>query len=159
MPLLAEHDQFPTLPITLLDGTTVDAADTADGKYRVVLFYRGSWCPFCNAQLRAFQRALPQLGEVNTDVLAVSVDDQVTTQALVDKLHLDFPIGHSADAHKLAEITGAFVHEDPLFVQSTGFVLGPDGRVVVSVYSSGAIGRLMPEDVVGLVRYHAEHSA
>lgn len=159
MPLLGAGDQFPSISIDLVDGTTVDTAAAADGRYRVVLFYRGSWCPFCNAQLRAFQRALPDLANVNTDVLAVSVDDQKTTQALVEKLHLEFPVGHSADAHKLAEITGAFVNEDPLYVQSTGFVLGPDGRIVVSVYSSGAIGRLMPEDVVGLVRYHAEHSS
>jgi hypothetical protein len=33
------------------------------------------------------------------------------------------------------------------------------GRVIVSVYSSGAIGRLMPQDVLGLVRYHREHAA
>jgi hypothetical protein len=36
---------------------------------------------------------------------------------------------------------------------STGFVLDPDGRVIVSVYSSGAIGRLIPQDVVGLIGY------
>jgi hypothetical protein len=47
----------------------------------------------------------------------------------------------------------------PLFVQSTGFVLDPAGRVVVSVYSSGAIGRLVPEDVLGLIRYLREHAA
>jgi len=27
------------------------------------------------------------------------------------------------------------------------------------VYSSGAIGRLMPDDVIGLVRYLREHAA
>jgi hypothetical protein len=32
-------------------------------------------------------------------------------------------------------------------------VLDPDGRVIVSVYSSGAIGRLVPDDVIGLVTY------
>jgi hypothetical protein len=32
-------------------------------------------------------------------------------------------------------------------------VLDPRGRVVVSVYSSGAIGRLVPEDVIGLLRH------
>jgi hypothetical protein len=30
--------------------------------------------------------------------------------------------------------------------------------VVVSVYSSGAIGRLVPHDVIGLVRYLREHA-
>jgi hypothetical protein len=42
---------------------------------------------------------------------------------------------------------------DPVHLQSTGFVLDPDGNVVVSVYSTGAIGRLVPEDVAGLVNY------
>jgi hypothetical protein len=44
-------------------------------------------------------------------------------------------------------------------VQSTGFVLSPDGRVVVSVYSSGAIGRLVPEDVIGLITYLRSRAA
>jgi hypothetical protein len=55
-------------------------------------------------------------------------------------------------------MTGAFVNPDPVYLQSTGFVLDPAGRVVVSVYSSGAIGRLVPEDVIGLVRYLREHT-
>jgi len=44
-------------------------------------------------------------------------------------------------------------YADPVHLQSTGFVLDPDGNVVVSVYSSGAIGRLVPNDVAGLVTY------
>ena len=43
--------------------------------------------------------------------------------------------------------TGAFVDPGRGFLQSTGFVLDPAGKVVVSVYSSGAIGRLVPDDV------------
>jgi hypothetical protein len=37
-------------------------------------------------------------------------------------------------------------------------VLDPQGKVMVSIYSSGAIGRLVPEDVAGLVRYVREHT-
>jgi hypothetical protein len=74
---------------------------------------------------------------------------------------LRFPVGHSADADAIRDAIGAFVNEQPKHLQSTGFVLDPDGRVIVSVYSSGAIGRLVSDDVVGLVRYaraHAEHA-
>jgi hypothetical protein len=67
-------------------------------------------------------------------------------------------VGHSADARALAGLTGAFVNPDPEYLQSTGFVLDPQGRVVVAVYSNGAIGRLVPEDVAGLVRYVKEHA-
>jgi peroxiredoxin len=116
-------------------------------------------CPYCNAQLRAFQRAKDTLAEMNTAVVALSVDDEVTTAELIARHGLQFPVGHSADAHALAEATGAFLNHDPLYVQSTGFILDPGGRVVISVYSSGAIGRLVPEDVAGLVRYLREHAA
>ena len=37
-------------------------------------------------------------------------------------------------------------------------MLDPEGNVIVSVHSSGAIGRLVPDDVTGLVRYRREHA-
>jgi hypothetical protein len=46
-----------------------------------------------------------------------------------------------------------------VFLRSTVFVPDPAGNIVVSVYSSGAIGRLAPEDVIGLVRYLRDHAA
>lgn len=157
MPLLAPGDKFPALSVALPGGSALDLPDALAGHYGVVLFYRGSWCPYCNAQLRAFERAKESLAGVDTRVVALSVDDEATTQALVDKHRLTFPVGHSADASAVSEATGAFVNDDPVYLQSTGFVLDPEGAVVVSAYSSGAIGRLVPDDVVGLVRYVQEH--
>ncbi|MEU7689081.1 peroxiredoxin family protein [Microbispora hainanensis] len=158
MTLLNPGDRFPDLDVTLIDGETLRLPDALAGSFGVVLFYRGSWCPYCKAQLRAFQRSLDALGGVEAKVVALSVDDEATTKDLVTTLRLDFPVGHSADPDLLARTTGAFVNDDPRYVQSTGFVLDPAGRVVVSVYSSGAIGRLVPDDVVGLIRYIKEHS-
>jgi peroxiredoxin len=159
MSLLNPGDSFPRLTVSTPGGQTVTVPDTFAGGFGVVLLYRGSWCPYCNAQLRAFQRAGDTLADLGIQVVALSVDDEATTAALVEKLGLTFPVGHSADARAVAELTGAFVNAEPLHLQSTGFVLDPEGKVVVSVYSSGAIGRLVPEDVVGLVRYLREHAA
>ena len=85
--------------------------------------------------------------------MALSVDDEATTRDLIARHGLRFPVGHSADAAAVADATGAFVNPSPPFLQSTGFVLDPDGRVILSVYSSGAIGRLVPQDVIGLIGY------
>jgi peroxiredoxin len=159
MTLLSPGDQFPALLLSLPGGDTLAVPDALAGGFGVILFYRGSWCPYCNAQLRAFQRAADSLAEIGARVVALSVDDEATTRELVARHGLTFPVGHSADARAIARATGAFVNDDPLFVQSTGFVLDPAGRVVVSVYSSGAIGRLVPEDVIGLIRYLREHAA
>jgi len=159
MPLLHPEDPFPALTLTQPGGHTVRVPDVFDGGFGVVLFNRGSWCPFCNAQLRAFQRATDSLTAVGASVVSLSVDDEVTTTELIAKHGLTFPVGHSADAAAISDATGAFVDPAGGFLQSTGFVLDPSGKVVVSVYSSGAIGRLVPEDVVGLIRYLRETSA
>jgi len=158
MSLLSPGDPFPRLTITTTDGQSLAIPDAFAGHFAVVLFYRGSWCPYCNAQLRAFERASEALADAGIRVAALSVDGQEATAALVAKHKLTFPVGYGADAEAVAALTGAFVNPDPVYLQSTGFVLDPKGNVVVSVYSSGAIGRLVPEDVVGLVRYLREHS-
>jgi peroxiredoxin len=105
-----------------------------------------------NAQLRASQRAIDKLAEVGTKVVALSVDDEQTTSELVEKHGLTFPVGYGADAGAVAAVTGAFVDPEGGCLQSTNFVIDPAGRVVLSVYSSGAIDRLVPDDVVG-IRY------
>src|SRR5271163_5321537 len=120
MTLLNPGDRFPALTFNLSDGETIELPDALAGSYGVVLFYRGAWCPYCNAQLRAFQRAMDSLTEVDVRVVALSVDDETTTAELVAKHGLSFPVGHSADAEAVAEATGAFVNPEPMFLQSTG---------------------------------------
>ena len=159
MTLLAPGDRFPTLTVHQAGGSVLTLPDVFDGGFGVVLFYRGSWCPYCNAQLRAFQRAQDSLAEVGAKVVALSVDDARTTTELIAKHGLTFPVGHSADVAAVSAATGAFVDPADGYLQSTGFVLAPDGQVIVSVYSSGAIGRLVPDDVVGLIRYERAHAA
>ncbi len=157
--LLHPGDPFPGLTVSLPGDRALRLPDDLAGHFAVVLFYRGSWCPYCNAQLSAFQQALDGLAEMDVTVVALSVDDEATTQELIATHGLRFPVGFGADATAIADATGAFVNDDPLFLQSTGFALDPGGQVVISVYSSGAIGRLIPQDVIGLVRYLRSHAA
>lgn len=159
MTLLSPGDRFPSITVAPVDGEPMQLPDAFAGHFAVVLFYRGSWCPYCNAQLRAFQRAQETLADMDVRTLALSVDDESTTRELIAKHGLEFPVGYGADARAIAEATGAFVNPEPVYLQSTGFMLDPEGHVIVSVYSSGAIGRLIPDDVVGLVRYIREHAA
>ena len=156
MTLLTPGETFPTITVTPPGGGALQLPDALAGHFGVVLLFRGSWCPYCNAQLRAFQRARESLAALDIEVVALSIDDEATTRELIAKHGLDFPVGYGADAQAVAAATGAFVNETPAYLQSTGFVLDPDGRVIVSVYSSGAIGRLVPEDVAGMIRYARE---
>jgi peroxiredoxin len=157
--LLNPGDRFSDLTVTVAGGDTIELPGALADSFGVVLFYRGSWCPYCNARLRAFQRASGNLDQIGARVVALSVDDEVTTKELIAKHGLTFPLGYGADARAVAEATGTFINNDPTFLQSTGFVLDPAGMVAISVYSSGAIGRLVPDDVGGLIRYLREHAS
>ncbi len=176
MTRLGNGQTFPTLTIDAVGGGTISLPGDLADSFGVVLIYRGSWCPYCNAQLAAFSRAADTFAELGIKVIAFSVDDEATSAALVDKHHLAFPVddeatsaalvdkhhlafpvGHSADAREIEPLLGSYVNDDPLYLQSTGFVLAPDSTVLAAVYSSGAIGRLVADDVAGLVRYAREH--
>ena len=152
-------DRFPALTVALPGHRTLRLPDALLGHFGGILLHRGSWCPYCNAPLSAFQRSLGRLAPLDVSVAALSVDDEATTANLIAKHGLTFPVGFGADVRAIAGLTGAFVNPDPVYLQATGFVLDPNGKVVVSVYSSGAIGRLVPDDVAGLVRYVREHAA
>ena len=158
MPRLHNGDRFPHLAIKRVGGGCLSLPDDVAGAYAVILVYRGSWCPYCNAQLAGFARAESKLAELGIKVVALSVDDEPTAAALAEKHRLRFPIGHSADAEQVAAALGAYTHDSPTYVQSTGFVLDPEGRILVAVYSSEAIGRLVADDVVGFVRYVKSHA-
>jgi peroxiredoxin len=150
---LNNGDVFPTITLETVGEDWLSVPQHLAGSYGVVLMYRGSWCPYCNAQLAAFARAKDRLDELGIKVVALSVDGKADATALVEKHRLNFPVGYGVDADSTAAATGAFVNDKPRYLQSTGFVLDQTGRVITAVYSSGAIGRLVPEDVIGFVRY------
>jgi len=144
---------LPAFDVPAVGGGSVGIPQSLQGSYGVVLTYRGAWCPFCQAQLAGFQRAGEKLAEAGIRVVALSVDDEATTVRTIEKFKLSFPVRHSADAEKLASIIGAYTNDSPRYLQATGFVLAPDGKILNAVYSSDPMGRLVAEDVIGMVTY------
>jgi peroxiredoxin len=153
MPLLNNGDAFPKLTIPAVGGGAIVLPDAFAGSWGVALIYRGAWCPFCNAQLAGYAAEKEALDRLGIKVVALSVDDEATSAATVAKNHLQFPVGHSANADAVAAATGAFVNANPRYLQPAGFVLAPDGTVKASVYATSAIGRMLAKDVVGFVGY------
>ncbi len=58
----------------------------------VVVFYRGSWCPFCNAYLRKLQNNLTQIKAAGGNLVAISVENPDNSLAIVKKDELDFTV-------------------------------------------------------------------
>ncbi len=147
---------FPHLELLAVGGGVLDLPRDLVGSFGVVLIYRGHWCPFCNEQMAAFANAADAFEKEGVKVVAFSVDDEATTKAFIAKNQIPFTVGHSARVETIVAATGAYQNEAPgrgRFLETTGFVLAPDGTVVNAVYSSRAIGRLVPNDVIRLVAF------
>lgn len=153
---LNNGQMFPRLQLPVIGGSALHLPDDLAGKYGVILIYRGFWCPFCNEQIAAFVEAFSALSEKGIAVAAFSADNEEATRDFVEKHRIPFLVGHSADVDEVVQSTGAYETTFPTrgrFLESTGFVLAPDGTVINAVYSSRAIGRLVPGDVIRLVAF------
>ena len=65
-------DQAPLFELPNAGGQPVKLADQLKQGPVVLVWYRGAWCPYCNLQLQAIQKALPQITEQGARVLAIS---------------------------------------------------------------------------------------
>ena len=87
-------------------------------------------------------------------VIVASVDSAEQSATLAEELGLaNLEMASGLDAISVAAAVGGYLDtSDHPFLQPTAFVLDPENRVVMSVYSSGALGRLSPGDVVKVVQ-------
>ena len=85
---------------------------------------------------------------------ALSVDSEEDAQKMVDRHKLTYPILHGLDARETMATIGGYINEEPLFLHPSGFILRPNGTIVLLVQSSGAIGRLVANDTVGLIQHY-----
>lgn len=100
---LRAGDRFPalSLPNQNLEATDIGAL-TAKGPL-VVTFYRGGWCPYCNLELRAYQKALPEIEALGATLVAISPETPDNTLSTAEKNDLSFHVlsdakGRLADA-------------------------------------------------------------
>ncbi len=108
--------------------------------------------------MAAFERALPRLHEAGITVVAASTDPLEKAQETVREHSLTFPVGYGLPMKETAAVLGTFYEERRHILQGTGFVVKPDKTIVVSQYSSGPIGRLVWQDILGLVQLYTKQS-
>ena len=144
----------------------------ADGPV-VLTFYRGSWCPYCNTQLRDYQLALPEIERAGAHLVAVSPQTPDSTMTIVDRQRLAFPVlsdagnrvsrqyglvfevdaatreQYRAVGIDLAKSNGTDTWELP--VPAT-YVIAPDGTVRFAFVEADYTRRAAPEQIVEALR-------
>ena len=108
--------------------------------------------------MAGLQSKLPELKSLGADVVAASVDSEAETRALAEKLSLTFPMAWGV-TRQMAVAIGAWWDGDRNIVQPAEFIVGLNGRVISSTYSSGPIGRAEPGDILALLGIYEKRRA
>jgi peroxiredoxin len=101
---LAEHalkigDKAPDFALPDGDGTLWRSEDLLRHGPLVIVFYRGRWCAYCNAQLVALQQIHKQIASAGASLVAVSPQTQKHSCMTRDMHRLRFPVLSDAGNH------------------------------------------------------------
>lgn len=85
-------DLAPTFALQSASGHTVALADLLAKGPVVVSFYRGEWCPFCDLELRAYQKALPEFKARGATLVAISPQSPSKSRETAEGRSLGFEV-------------------------------------------------------------------
>jgi peroxiredoxin len=139
----------------------------------VLSFYRGGWCPYCNLELRALQRELPEFHRLGAALVAVSPQTPDESLSTAEKNELSFAVlsdsgsrtakafGIAFDlAEELRPIYTRFGHALPdkngndswtLPIPAT-FVIDRDGIIALAFVDVDYRSRLEPTEIVSVLK-------
>ena len=158
------------LPDTL--GRTVSLAEALARGPVVLSFYRGRWCPYCCAELRALQFVLPQLKALGASLIAVSPELPDNSLSPLEKMVLDYSIVSDlglavARAYGLVfrlpeDMRGALLDAGLNLAKRNGdegwelpipatYVLAPSGLVRLAFVDADFTQRFEPQEIVTLL--------
>lgn len=84
--------QLPNFSLPNATGSIVTSTGLLSSGPILISFYRGDWCPYCNTELRALQKLLPQFTAKGVTLVAITPQLPDTTLTSVEKLQLDFQV-------------------------------------------------------------------
>ena len=94
---LGVGDTAPMFELPDANGDTVSLAEVLKNGPAVVSFYRGSWCPFCNLELRAMQQELANASAANVTLVAISPNTPDISADFAKEIEVTFPVLSDVD--------------------------------------------------------------
>lgn len=87
------------------------------------------------------------------DVVFANSDSLEDARALAEKFGLTMPLAYGLHPEDTSRALGCFYDSKDKYIQSAGFLINPEGRLYVSSYSSGPVGRIRAENAFSIIRY------
>lgn len=101
-PGLAVGERAPDVPLTTVDGKTIELASLIKDGPIVLTFYRGGWCPICNRALSAWREKLGDLKAAGGKFVALTPERPNLAAATREKIGADYEV-YSDPRHEAAK--------------------------------------------------------
>jgi peroxiredoxin len=85
-------DKAPLFDLPNAINKNVSLHDLLNKGLVVLTFYRGTWCPFCNLALNAYQRILPHIKSLGANLVAISPQKPDYSLDMKQKNSLEFEV-------------------------------------------------------------------
>jgi peroxiredoxin len=131
---LHEGDLAPAFTLPNAGGRPVALKDVLRRGPAIVTFYRGVWCPYCNLELRAYQRLLPEIRAVGGDLIAISPQTPDNSERTASSNVIGFEVLSDHGNEVAAEFGIAYPTPDA--VRRTTAMFGVDIDVINGVENS-----------------------
>lgn len=82
----------PSIPLQTVEGAAVDLKEEVTKKPTVLVFYRGGWCVYCNAQMSKLKEIESSLLTLGYQVIAVSPDRPEKLRETLDKYEFNYTL-------------------------------------------------------------------
>jgi peroxiredoxin len=149
--------KLPALRFRDLEGQEVSSEDWI-GQKRLVIFYRGNWCPICTAQIGELRKFSRQFDALGVRITLVSPQPQQKSRELAQREGMDYDFIEDVDnaaAKKLGILHEAalpigleMLGYGPDFPKPTTFALDENGRVVYAELTTNYRLRPLPQDIL-----------
>ena len=102
---LKTGDKIPYFTLPNAAGKEISIKNLLENGHVVINFYRGAWCPYCNLELAAYQKALPEIEALGAKLIAISPNLPDKSLSSIEKHNLKFEV-LSDIGNKIAEKFG-----------------------------------------------------
>lgn len=136
-------EKIPSLTLKSSENTAVNISDLLKKKKTVLVFYRGGWCPYCNAHLQALAEAEKEILDLGYQIIAISPDAPENLKITGEKDKVNYTLLSDSKGELIKALGIAF--EAPENYKS-----------VINVHSNGINTSLLPVPSVFVVNPESE---
>lgn len=90
-------EKVPDIGITSAEGKKTGLKEILSTQPTILLFYRGGWCPFCNAHLAEVGEITAEIKDLGYQIIAVSPDSPEKLKNSLEKQDLEYELFSDAN--------------------------------------------------------------